>query len=80
MAHLRRVNKNNVDLNRNFILPPVAYQGISEDYLYLQQLLSPQKAYSPILFYLRSNTLSTPSLKNGKNGFYGKAKWDYCLF
>ncbi len=40
-ANLRRVNENNVDLNRNFLLPGQAYDGAPPAYATLDGLLNP---------------------------------------
>lgn len=40
-AHTRRVNENNVDLNRNFLLPGEAYEGAPAAYAALDGLLNP---------------------------------------
>ena len=43
MAHRRRVNENNVDLNRNFLAPGEPYRGSSEGYRRLNPLLNPEQ-------------------------------------
>ena len=43
MAHIRRVNENNVDLNRNFISNPNDFKGSSTEYQRLDNLLNPCK-------------------------------------
>ncbi len=43
MAHRRRVNENNVDLNRNFLAPGDPYRGSSEGYRRLNHLLNPER-------------------------------------
>ncbi len=40
-AHRRRVNENNVDLNRNFLNPPQHYEGSPAGYAALDPLLNP---------------------------------------
>jgi hypothetical protein len=40
-AHLRRVNEENVDLNRNFLLPGEVYNGATEGYVRLNGFLNP---------------------------------------
>ncbi len=45
MAHLRRVNENNVDLNRNFIFNPSEFTGCNEGYRQLNSLLNPATPY-----------------------------------
>lgn len=42
-AALRRVNEDNVDLNRNFLLPEERYQGASDAYATLNNFLNPAK-------------------------------------
>ncbi len=42
-AWLRRFNEDNVDLNRNFLLPGEAYEGASEAYASLDGLLNPRR-------------------------------------
>lgn len=41
MAHLRRVNESNVDLNRNFHLDPSGFQGAPEAYIKAEWFLNP---------------------------------------
>lgn len=43
-ANLRRVNENNVDLNRNFLAPNQPYSGAPEAYTALNALLNPPTA------------------------------------
>jgi hypothetical protein len=43
MAALRRFNEENIDLNRNFLLPSEAYAGAPEKYVALQGLLNPER-------------------------------------
>jgi hypothetical protein len=45
MAHLRRVNENNVDLNRNFLPPGRPYSGVSAGYERLASLLNPKSPH-----------------------------------
>jgi hypothetical protein len=40
MAHLRRVNENNVDLNRNFLAPGEAYSGPDDSYREIDRILN----------------------------------------
>ena len=40
-SELRRVNENNIDLNRNFLLPGEAYAGASAEYAALNGFLNP---------------------------------------
>jgi hypothetical protein len=42
MALSRRVNENNVDLNRNFLADPTGYSGASDGYRMLEGFLNPQ--------------------------------------
>ena len=57
MAWLRRFNEHNVDLNRNFLGPDEAYEGVSEGYLKLDSFLNPSSPPSRDLFYLRAGWL-----------------------
>ena len=41
MAYLRRVNENNVDLNRNFLVPDDTYTGAAPGYRILHPLFNP---------------------------------------
>jgi hypothetical protein len=51
--HLRRANEDNVDLNRNFLLPGEPYQGVSEGYARLNRILNPMGASTAVdLFYI----------------------------
>jgi hypothetical protein len=43
-AHIRRVNEDNIDLNRNFVKSSGSYSGAPEDYARLNDLLNPQSA------------------------------------
>ena len=43
MAHIRRVNENNVDLNRNFLHTGQTYSGSSTEYRRLNRLLNPTR-------------------------------------
>ncbi|MCA9535463.1 MAG: DUF2817 domain-containing protein [Myxococcales bacterium] len=43
-AHIRRVNEDNIDLNRNFVKSSGKYAGAPEDYARLDDLLNPQSA------------------------------------
>jgi hypothetical protein len=55
MAWLRRVNENNVDLNRNFILDGGGRSGVAETYRALDPLLNPARLLPGLdLFYLRA--------------------------
>lgn len=54
-AWRRRVNEDNVDLNRNFLLPGEAYAGCPNGYAALDPLLNPAHARGgPIGFYLQA--------------------------
>lgn len=56
-AYLRRVNENNIDPNRNFLLPPSRYQGASPAYANLDPLLNPARPPSlldGLRFYIES--------------------------
>jgi hypothetical protein len=44
MAHLRRVNEHNVDLNRNFLAPGQAYTSDDPTYAQVDELLNPRTA------------------------------------
>lgn len=52
MAHGRRVNENNVDLNRNFLPENDAYRGSSDGYRRLNQLLNPERPTGGLEFML----------------------------
>ena len=56
MAWLRRVNSENVDLNRNFIFSGSRRQGASEAYTLLNPLLNPRYPPRPDLFYLQASS------------------------
>lgn len=54
-AHTRRVNEDNVDLNRNFLLEGRAYAGAPDGYRALDSLLNPKTAPSLLEpFWLRA--------------------------
>ncbi len=53
MQKLRRVNANNVDLNRNFIFDQDQFKGVSDEYLALDPLLNPCKPPSWDFFGLK---------------------------
>ena len=53
MAWLRRVNENNVDLNRNFLASGEPYTGAPEGYAELDALLNPQSPPAREFFSLR---------------------------
>jgi len=54
MANLRRVNVENVDLNRNFIGPDQEYKGGDPGYARMDAMLNPPTPPSVDLFYLRA--------------------------
>jgi predicted deacylase len=53
-AHLRRVNENNVDLNRNFLDASDGYAGVPEEYRMLHPLLNPPSLPAADAFRLRA--------------------------
>ena len=53
MAWLRRVNENNVDLNRNFMASEEQRNGASEIYRKLDSFLNPKSQPSADLFYVK---------------------------
>jgi predicted deacylase len=53
-AHLRRVNENNVDLNRNFLRPGEEYAGAPPHYRALDTFLNPRSAPRADGYYLRA--------------------------
>jgi hypothetical protein len=52
MAWLRRVNENNVDLNRNFLAPGEEYRGAAEAYRNVYTMLNPRSAPQRLDFFL----------------------------
>ena len=72
MAWLRRVNENNVDLNRNFLGPDERFAGVSSAYLRLGPFLNPKSPPTPDLFYLRAVWLvareGMPTLRQAVSG------------
>jgi hypothetical protein len=54
MSSLRRVNENNVDLNRNFLAPGELYRGSPEHYGRLDGMLNPKRPVSALEFNMRS--------------------------
>ena len=52
MANIRRVNENNVDLNRNFLAEGEEYTGSSDGYQRLNALLNPEKPTGGLEFML----------------------------
>ncbi len=67
MAWLRRVNEENVDLNRNFLGPGEKFEGAPDVYIKLNSLLNPESPPSMDLFLLRAAWLlfrhGTPVLR-----------------
>lgn len=59
MAWLRRVNENNVDLNRNFLAPGEAYAGVPAAYERIASLLNPATPPRRDLFLLRAGLLAS---------------------
>ena len=53
-AQLRRVNENNVDLNRNFLDAPEDFAGAPPEYRMLDPLLNPPSAPAADAFHLRA--------------------------
>ena len=53
-AYSRRVNENNVDLNRNFLDSPADYAGAAPEYRRLDALLNPPSTPAADAFYLRA--------------------------
>ncbi len=54
MAWLRRVNENNVDLNRNFMPSEVAYEGAAAGYVAMNSVLNPQTPSRFDFFLIRA--------------------------
>jgi hypothetical protein len=54
MAWIRRVNENNVDLNRNFLPPDMPYEGVSDGYKTMNSTLNPPSAPRFDFYLLRS--------------------------
>ena len=48
MAHLRRFNESNADLNRNFMFEEEKYSGVPESYETIEWFLNPQSSPSRI--------------------------------
>jgi hypothetical protein len=72
-AFLRRVNEDNVDLNRNFLLPDEPYAGSPDGYDELDSLLNPQvppSSFEPFLAKAAFTILrkGLPALKNSVAG------------
>ena len=57
MAWLRRVNENNVDLNRNFLAAGEVFAGAPEGYRMLNAFLNPPTPPSHDLFYVQAGWL-----------------------
>jgi len=49
--HLRRFDEENIDLNRNFLLPEDDYQGVADGYTLLDKFLNPQSRSSGFEMY-----------------------------
>jgi Protein of unknown function (DUF2817) len=67
-ANLRRANEDNVDLNRNFLLPGEAYRGTSDAYAELTDFLNPVGSPRHIDFFMpralwRIGRVGLPALK-----------------
>jgi hypothetical protein len=58
MAWLRRVNENNVDLNRNFVRDGETWSGAPEAYRRIDATLNPPSAPSRDFFFLRAQALA----------------------
>ena len=57
-AHLRRWNEDNVDLNRNFLLPEELYQGSPDGYAQINSFFNPENPPSKLdPFYLKAIAL-----------------------
>lgn len=56
MAHFRRVNENNVDLNRNFLAPGQPYAAEDGDYARLDAMLNPKGRPGRVRFLARAVT------------------------
>ncbi len=52
MAHLRRVNESNADLNRNFVLNPSGFSGAPESYRKIESFLNPNSAPTKITAFI----------------------------
>lgn len=72
-AFLRRVNEDNVDLNRNFLLPGEAYSGAPDGYAALDGMLNPTTPPTTLEPFLLKAVLQIarhglPALKNAVAG------------
>lgn len=72
-AWIRRVNEDNVDLNRNFLLPDQAYSGVPDTYGQLDGLLNPRTPPSSLDPFLAKAAFNIakygmPALKNAVAG------------
>jgi len=65
MAHLRRGNGNNVDLNRNFFFGTSGWRGIPDGYAALSSFLNPPRPPSRINFFHLRLLLAEASLGTG---------------
>lgn len=54
MAHFRRVNENNVDLNRNFLPPGQPYAADDADYARVDTMLNPTGRPGTVRFFARA--------------------------
>jgi hypothetical protein len=73
MAWRRRVNEDNVDLNRNFLLPGAEYSGAPDGYAELDGLLNPPRPPSRISAFVPKAAFAIarqgmPALKNAVAG------------
>lgn len=72
-AWLRRVNEDNIDLNRNFLLPDQDYSGSPEGYADLDGMLNPPRPPARVSLFLPQALLNIarhgmPTLKNAVAG------------
>jgi len=65
MAHCRRSNSNNVDLNRNFFLGTAGWQGAPDGYATLDSFLNPHRPPSRFNFFHLRLLLAEASLGTG---------------
>jgi hypothetical protein len=82
-AMLRRVNEENVDLNRNFLLPSRSYRGAPDAYAKLNDFLNPQAPPRRVDFYLakvlwKIGRVGLPALKQAIAG--GQYKFPKGIF
>lgn len=75
MAHGRRVNEDNIDLNRNFLGPEEPWRGLPEGFNEVERLLHPRGPRPrPDLFTLRALLLS---LRHGRAAIHAPAVGQY---